>query len=78
MAIGWSDLNGHGAQPSRAARVLVGVGAAPEQYMNVNVLVDGETGQLHLISADGERHLVSAPIAATLVEWGDVAELRGV
>jgi hypothetical protein len=78
MTIGWPELNGHGAEPSPAARVLVGVGREAEQYVNVRALVDGETGQIHLFSADGKRHLASAPVAATLVEWGDVRELRGL
>ena len=78
MAIGWSDLKGHGSQASRATRVLVGVGQQAEQYVDVSVLVDGEVGQVHLLSADGERHLVSAPVATTLIEWDDVQELRGI
>jgi hypothetical protein len=78
MAITWPDLNGHGAQPAPAARVLVGMGSGSEQYVNVRALVDAEAGQIHLFSADGTRHLASAPVATTLVEWGDVGELRGV
>ncbi len=74
MPLNYSDMKGrHGAE--RAVEINVNLPDGRRTYSDTWVLVEGDTGMVHVLNREGTKHLASFPLAATSLVWDDMTEL---
>jgi len=77
MSLAWASLNGVHAKAQPAHSVTILYANSEDSISGAMVYIDREVGLVHVLDHDGQTHLLTVPIARTIIEWQDSSERGG-